>query len=166
MAVRESRGDNRAMETPKHKIRQTTCTDDGQEMALMPESFAAFYQTYVLPLYRYFYQHTGNVADAEDLTATTIGKALASFRSYAGRAPIAAWLFGIARHTPRDFQRRRRNTINELDLTGAGYRNAGERVRSIVLVRTEPIVSPIVRASFSGAARQSKSKSLDYDVCT
>lgn len=107
----ESRGDNRAMETPKHELRRAIDADEDREIALTPARFAASYQTHVLPLYRYFYQHTGNAADAEDLTATTISKALASLRSYAERGTLAAWLFGIARHTLHDYQRRRCTTV-------------------------------------------------------
>jgi len=99
------------METPKHEPQRLMETDEPHAVGLTPTSFAASYRTYAVPLYRYFYQHTGNAADAEDLTAVTIGKALASLRSYAGRAPLAAWLFGIARHTLHDFQRRQRNTV-------------------------------------------------------
>lgn len=77
-------------------------------MPMTPTAFAACYGTYATPLYRYFSQHTGSVADAEDLTATTISKALAHLDSYAGRGTVGAWLFGIARHTLRDFQRRYR----------------------------------------------------------
>ena len=113
----ESRGDNRAMETPKQEIQRAIRTDENGEIALTPGSFAASYTAHVLPLYRYFYQHIGNAADAEDLTATTIGKALASLHSYAGRASVAAWLFGIARHTLHDFQRHRGNTVALTDAT-------------------------------------------------
>ena len=111
MVSRESWGDNRVMETPKQEIRGAIRTDETQETALTPGGFAASYTAHVLPLYRYFYQHTGNATDAEDLTATTISKALANLRSYAGRASVAAWLFGIARHTLHDFQRQRGNTV-------------------------------------------------------
>lgn len=99
------------METPKHEPQRLMETDEPHAVGLTPTSFAASYRTYAVPLYRYFYQHTGNAADAEDLTAVTIGKALASLASYAGRAPLAAWLFGIARHTLHDFQRRQGNTV-------------------------------------------------------
>jgi RNA polymerase sigma-70 factor (ECF subfamily) len=113
----ESRGDNHAMETPKQEIRRAVCTGENGEIALTPGRFAASYAAYVLPLYRYFSQHTGNAADAEDLTATTIGKALVSLPSYAGRASVAAWLFGIARHTLHDFQRHRGNAVALTDAT-------------------------------------------------
>jgi RNA polymerase sigma-70 factor (ECF subfamily) len=80
------------------------------------DAFAASYHTYVTPLYRYFYQHTGHAADAEDLTASTLSKALARLDSYAGRGPFISWLFGIARHTLRDYQRQRyRASVDLMD---------------------------------------------------
>jgi DNA-directed RNA polymerase specialized sigma24 family protein len=48
---------------------------------LTASAFAASYRTSATPLYRYFYHHTGNAADAEDLTASTISSALASLDS-------------------------------------------------------------------------------------
>ncbi len=105
------RGINRAMETPKHESQRTIGTDELHAVGLTPTSFAASYHTHVAPLYRYFSQHTGNAADAEDLTAATISKALVSLPSYAGRGTLAAWLFGIARHTLHDFQRRRGTSV-------------------------------------------------------
>jgi len=88
-------------------------------MPLTAGTFAASYQAFVTPLYPYFSHHTGNAADAEDLTAVTIGKALASLHSYAGRGTLAAWLFGIARHTLHDFQRRRKHTVALTDVAAS-----------------------------------------------
>jgi len=99
------------METPKHEPQRPMGVDEPQATTLTPTSFAATYRAHAVPLFRYFYQHTGNAADAEDLTAATVGKALVSLPSYAGRGTLAAWLFGIARHTLLDFQRRRGNSV-------------------------------------------------------
>lgn len=70
--------------------------------------FAPLYRAYVAPVYRYLYHRTGDPHEAEDLTATTFGQALASLDRYEERGRFAAWLFSIARHTLRDHQRRRR----------------------------------------------------------
>lgn len=79
--------------------------------------FALRYQEHVPPLYRYFSHHTGgNAADAEDLTASTVSKALASIGAYTGRGSLAAWLFGIARHTLTDYHRRRCVTVAIADM--------------------------------------------------
>lgn len=74
--------------------------------------FAAIYQHYSEPIYRYLYQQTGNAHDAEDLTATTFCKALVSLRHYQEQGRFEAWLFSIARHTLRDWQRRQRPLID------------------------------------------------------
>lgn len=78
------------METPKHEVQRPMGADEPQATTLTPTSFAAIYRAQVVPLFRYFSQHTGNTADAEDLTAATVGKALASLSSYAGRGTLAA----------------------------------------------------------------------------
>lgn len=73
--------------------------------------FAASYHAHVAPLYRYFYGHVGDAAEAEDLTASTLDKALRNLDAYAGRGTLRAWLFGIARHTLQDHRRRHRPTV-------------------------------------------------------
>ncbi len=123
VVLQERRGTDRTMETPKYETPRPRGTEESHVAVLTPARFAASYHTYVAPLYRYFSQHTGNAADAEDLTAATIVAALASLRSYAGRAPLAAWLFGIARHTLHDFQRRRSPAV-ALDVLAASLADA------------------------------------------
>jgi len=81
--------------------------------------FAACYGVYVAPLYRYFYHHTGNAADAEDLTANTVSKALVSLDAYTGRGTVGAWLFGIARHTLHDHQRHDCRTVTIEGVVGS-----------------------------------------------
>src|SRR5215203_3002258 len=77
-------------------------------------AFANLYRKYTVPVYRYFYGQLGNLPDAEDLTATTFGKAFAGLAGYRGEGQFAAWLFGIAHHTLLDFRRAHRV---EMDLT-------------------------------------------------
>ncbi|MGI8913167.1 MAG: RNA polymerase sigma factor [Chloroflexota bacterium] len=71
-------------------------------------AFAPLYRRYLLPVYRYFARQTANAQDAEDLTAATFDKALVSLDRYREQGTFAAWLFSIARHTLRDYQRRSR----------------------------------------------------------
>lgn len=101
-------------EAARHECANESPWDDADRSstdALTVEDFAARYHGYVAPLYRYFYGHVGNAAEAEDLVASTIAKALRGLSSYAGRGTLAAWLFGIARNTLRDYQRHRRTTF-------------------------------------------------------
>ena len=81
-------------------------------------AFAALYREYVTPVYRYLYQQVGNPHDAEDLTATTFSKALATLGRYEEQGSFAAWLFSIARHTLRDYQRRRRPQVPMEEVAG------------------------------------------------
>src|SRR6266545_2600942 len=77
-----------------------------------PLDFAALYQQCAPPVYRFFYQHVGNPQDAEELTATTFSKALASLSRYQEQGRGAAWIFSIARHTLQDERRRRRAHVD------------------------------------------------------
>jgi RNA polymerase sigma factor (sigma-70 family) len=74
-----------------------------------PEAFAALYRRFEIPVLHYF---LGRVSDSEvavDLAAETFAAALASSKRFrAGPAPVAAWLFGIARNVLRESLRRRR----------------------------------------------------------
>lgn len=96
--------------------------DDAGEEALLVAAarrdraaFAPLYRRYVTPVYRYVARQTANAQDAEDLTAATFDKALASLDRYREQGTFAAWLFTIARHTLRDHQRRSRPHL-DIDL--------------------------------------------------
>jgi len=62
-----------------------------------PAAFAALYDQFVKPVYRYLYRRTGSAADAEDLTAQTFLAALEALPRYREQGHFAAWLFAIAR---------------------------------------------------------------------
>jgi RNA polymerase sigma factor (sigma-70 family) len=69
------------------------------------------YRRHVDHIYRYLLMRTGNVDDAQDLTAQTFIAALESIASYEPRAPFRLWLLGIARHKLGDFFRKARRTL-------------------------------------------------------
>ncbi len=74
--------------------------------------FLQLYEENVERLYRYYLARTGNVQDAQDLTAETFRAALESFSSYRpARSPAVAWLMGIARHKLVDHLRRNRQML-------------------------------------------------------
>jgi RNA polymerase sigma-70 factor (ECF subfamily) len=84
-----------------------------------PQAFALLYRRYVRPLYQYLYHRVGNPQEAEDLTASTFGKALAGIERYHEQGSFPAWLFGIARHTLQDYQRHRRPAVDVAAVAGA-----------------------------------------------
>ncbi len=71
-----------------------------------PLDFDALYATYASAIHLFFIQHVGNAQDAEDLTASTFSRALASRYRYREQGRLAAWIFSIARHTLQDERRR------------------------------------------------------------
>jgi len=62
-----------------------------------PAAFAALYDRFLPPVYRYLYRRSGSRADAEDLTAQTFLSALEALPRYREQGHFAAWLFAIAR---------------------------------------------------------------------
>jgi RNA polymerase sigma-70 factor (ECF subfamily) len=93
---------------PEGVVRALTEMEDQELVSLAKTDYEAFdilYRRYAVPVYRYCYARTDNVADAEDLTAQTFLAALEGIQRYRGRSGFSAWLFGVARHKCADFYR-------------------------------------------------------------
>lgn len=60
-------------------------------------AFAELYRRHFDRIYRYHMAHTGNIVDAQDLTAQTFIAALEGITSFRGEGSFCAWLLGIAR---------------------------------------------------------------------
>jgi RNA polymerase sigma-70 factor (ECF subfamily) len=87
-----------------------------------PEAFGELYDLYVDRIYTYILHRVGNPADAEDLTARTFFRALASMPTYVNRgAPFAAWLYRIAHNLVANWHRdqARRPTVSLEGLGGS-----------------------------------------------
>lgn len=81
------------------------------------DAFGLLYESYVERIYKYVYYRTGNVADAEDLTARIFERALNHIGSYQDRGlPFSAWLYRIAHNLVANYHRdRNRRTLVPLD---------------------------------------------------
>jgi RNA polymerase sigma-70 factor (ECF subfamily) len=79
-----------------------------KEAQRSPAAFAAVYDRFLTPVYRYLYSRVGNAPDAEDLTAQTFLSALERLKSYRENGTFAGWLFAIAHSKVIDHYRRNR----------------------------------------------------------
>lgn len=101
------------------------------------EAFGFLYERYVGRIYSYIYYRTGNLHDAEDLTARVFFRALRHVESYKDRGlPLSAWLYRIAHNLVanwhRDNSRRREVPLDEIILV----RHGGD-LPEVVLIANE-----------------------------
>jgi RNA polymerase sigma-70 factor (ECF subfamily) len=82
-----------------------------------PTAFGELYKLYVGQVFRYLYSRTGNVHEAEDITAQTFLTAFESFDKFRQDEHFASWLFTIARNKAMDHFRQRKNisSFDEVD---------------------------------------------------
>ena len=95
---------------PRIDYRDTAVQDAelARRAASDPDAFSELYQRFLPGVYRYHLARTGQVQEAEDLTAQTFLTALEAIHSFRGQGSFTAWLFGIASHKLADHYRRRR----------------------------------------------------------
>ena len=83
------------------------------------ESFGLLYERYIERIFNYVYYRTGNLHDAEDLTARVFQRAMNHIHKYTDRGvPFSAWLYRIAHNLVanwhRDRSRKQEIPLNEL----------------------------------------------------
>ena len=80
-------------------------------------AFGELYERYVRRIHNYHYYRCSNQADAEDLTARTFIRALASIHRYTDRGvPFSAWLFRIAHNLVANWHRdKARRPVSRLE---------------------------------------------------
>jgi RNA polymerase sigma-70 factor (ECF subfamily) len=101
------------------------------------DAFGELYERYTERIFNYVYYRTGNVHDAEDLTARVFQRAMNHIHNYTDRGvPFSAWLYRIAHNLVanwhRDRSRRLEIPINDLPVLPA----KGDHPET-TLVRTE-----------------------------
>jgi RNA polymerase sigma-70 factor (ECF subfamily) len=100
------------------------------------EAFGLLYERYVDRIFNYIYYRTGNVNDAEDLTARVFQRALHHIGTYTDRGvPFSAWLYRIAHNLVANWHRDR-SRKQEIPLDEAPLLSKGEHPES-ALVRTQ-----------------------------
>jgi RNA polymerase sigma-70 factor, ECF subfamily len=99
------------------------------------DAFGLLYEKYVDRIFNYIYYRTGNVNDAEDLTARVFQRALHHIGAYTDRGvPFSAWLYRIAHNLVanwhRDRSRRQEIPLNEAPLPSKGDHPESTLVRT------------------------------------
>jgi RNA polymerase sigma-70 factor (ECF subfamily) len=99
------------------------------------DAFGMLYERYVDRIFSYVYYRTGNVDDAEDLTARVFQRALNHIVRYTDRGvPFSAWLYRIAHNLVanwhRDRSRRQEIPISDAPLIARGDHPESSLVRS------------------------------------
>ncbi|RPH55914.1 MAG: sigma-70 family RNA polymerase sigma factor [Chloroflexi bacterium] len=89
------------------------------------EAFGLLYERYIDRIFNYVYYRTGNVNDAEDLTARVFQRAMNHIVNYTDRGvPFSAWLYRIAHNLVanwhRDRSRRQEIPISDAPLIAHG----------------------------------------------
>jgi RNA polymerase sigma-70 factor (ECF subfamily) len=70
------------------------------------EAFSALYQKNITKIYNYIYYRTGNIHDAEDLTARVFHRAMTHITRYKNTGvPFSAWLYRIAHNLVANWHR-------------------------------------------------------------
>ena len=83
------------------------------------DAFGLLYERYIDRIFNYVYYRTGNLHDAEDLTARVFQRAINHIQNYTDRGvPFSAWLYRIAHNLVanwhRDRSRRQEIPINDV----------------------------------------------------
>jgi RNA polymerase sigma-70 factor (ECF subfamily) len=100
------------MQGPSGKVRQVPELAEQDFLAGASqgdrEAFGRLYEQYVDRIFNYVYYRTGNVHDAEDLTARVFYRALHHIQNYTDRGvPFSAWLYRIAHNLVANWHRDR-----------------------------------------------------------
>lgn len=82
-----------------------------------PKAFGELYLRYVERVFNYLYSRTGNLHEAEDITAQTFLAAFESFNKFQQEGHFASWLFSIAHNKAMDHfrQRKRIASMDEIN---------------------------------------------------
>lgn len=90
------------------------------------DAFGMLYERYVDRIFNYVYYRTGNLDDAEDLTARVFQRAMNHIGNYTDRGvPFSAWLYRIAHNLVANWHRDR-GRRQEIPLSDAPLPAKGE----------------------------------------
>ncbi len=101
------------------------------------EAFGLLYEIYVDRIFNYIYYRTGNVHDAEDLTARVFQRAMKHIPNYQDRGvPFSAWLYRIAHNLVANWHRDR-SRKKEVSITEKMILRSKDESPETTIIRTE-----------------------------
>jgi RNA polymerase sigma-70 factor (ECF subfamily) len=101
------------------------------------EAFGMLYEEYVDRIFSYVYYRTGNLYDAEDLTARVFQRAMKHIRNYQDRGvPFSAWLYRIAHNLVANWHRDR-SRRKEIPITEVMFLSSNAEHPEAAILRTE-----------------------------
>jgi RNA polymerase sigma-70 factor (ECF subfamily) len=111
------------------------------------EAFGMLYERYVDRIFNYVYYRTGNVNDAEDLTARVFQRAMNHITSYTDRGvPFSAWLYRIAHNLVANWHRDR-SRRQEIPLSDAPLISKDDHPeKTIVHTEAQDALLKVIRA--------------------
>ena len=112
------------------------------------EAFGLLYEQYVERIFNYVYYRTGNVHDAEDLTARVFYRAFNHIKNYTDRGvPFSAWLYRIAHNLVANWHRdrSRRQEIPLSDAPTIHYKGDAPEISLMVNQERESLLRLIRR---------------------
>jgi len=79
-------------------------------------AFSELYRRYVKKIYNFFYYHTFNISESEDLTSITFEKALSHLNTLKPQTNFSAWIYKIAHNSLIDFYRQNNKYKNQQNI--------------------------------------------------
>lgn len=111
------------------------------------EAFGVLYERYFDRIYNYIYYRTGNIHDAEDLTAKVFFRAIQHIGNYKDRGgPFSAWLYSIARNLLANWYRdNSKRTMIPIDSMAQIQSADGPELESEIVENREALLAAIKR---------------------
>lgn len=111
------------------------------------EAFGELYERHFDRIYNYIYYRTGNIHDAEDLTARVFFRAIQHIGNYKDKGgPFSAWLYSIARNLLANWYRdNSRRTMIPIDAMAQIQSSDGPELESEIVENRETLMAAIRR---------------------
>jgi RNA polymerase sigma-70 factor (ECF subfamily) len=111
------------------------------------EAFGELYERHFDRIYNYIYYRTGNIHDAEDLTAKVFFRAIQHVGNYKDQGgPFSAWLYSIARNLLANWYRdNSKRTMIPIDSMSQIKMADGPEIESEIVENREALLAAIRR---------------------